>query len=221
VDRGIEEEALGWAEELLAALRAGDAAAWGGRLMAGTRLDDPAAAAFWERHGFAPGEHVEVNLLRRLDGPLPAAPLPAGWQVRPVAGPEEAEARAMAQRLVWHPWSVSRVSGNDYARLMALPGYHRDLDVVAVAPDGRIASYVNGWLDPRNGSGDLGPVGTLADYRQRGLARATLLACMAQMQARGMDRVCGSTGQRNAPALALYESLGFQRVNGFREYSRP
>jgi ribosomal protein S18 acetylase RimI-like enzyme len=43
---------------------------------------------------------------------------------------------------------------------------------------------------------------------------------MAQMQARGMDRACVSTGQHNGPALALYESLGFQRVNGFREYSR-
>jgi hypothetical protein len=72
VDRGIEEEALGWAEELLAALRAGNAAAWGGRLMAGARLDDPAAAAFLGAPWLAPASRG-VNLLRPAGRPLPAA----------------------------------------------------------------------------------------------------------------------------------------------------
>ena len=60
-------------------------------------------------------------------------------------------------------------SKDDYARLMRLPGYERDLDVVAVAPDGVIAAYVNGWTDPLNRIGDFGPVGARPAYRRQGL----------------------------------------------------
>jgi galactonate dehydratase len=74
--------------------------------------------------------------------------------------------RAAAQREVWQPWSVGKVSKDDYARLMRLPGYERDLDVVAVAPDGVIAAYVNGWTDPLNRIGDFGPVGARSAYRR-------------------------------------------------------
>jgi len=40
------------------------------------------------------------------------------------------------------------------------------------------------------------------------------------MQARGMDRVCISTGISNTPALRLYESIGFKGVNRYLEYIR-
>ena len=105
--------------------------------------------------------------------------------------------RAAAQREVWQPWTVGNVSDDDYARFMRLPGYHRDLDVVTVTPDGVIAAYVNGWIDPVNRIGDFGPVGALPAYRRQGLTRAALLEGLRRMQARGMDRVCISTGVSN------------------------
>jgi ribosomal protein S18 acetylase RimI-like enzyme len=101
---------------------------------------------------------------------------------------------------------------------MRLPGYDRDLDVVAVTPDGVIAAYVNGWIDPVNRIGDLGPVGARPAYHRQGLTRAVLLECLRRMKARGMDRVCVSTGVANAPALRLYESVGFKTVNTYLEY---
>jgi ribosomal protein S18 acetylase RimI-like enzyme len=126
--------------------------------------------------------------------------------------------RAAAEREVWQPWTVGNVSDDDYARLMRLPGYHRDLDVVAVTPDGVIAAYVNGWIDPVNRIGDFGPVGALPAYRRQGLTRAVLLEGLRRMQARGMDRVCVSTGETNTPARRLYESVGFKIVNQYLDY---
>lgn len=41
------------------------------------------------------------------------------------------------------------------------------------------------------------------------------------MQARGMNRVCVSTGVSNAPAIGLYESVGFKIANRYLEYLRP
>ena len=188
-------------------------------MVAGAREDNPERVTFLERHGFRRSEYSEVNTLRMLDEPIPESALPIGCRVRSVAADaRETSDRAAAHREVWQPWTVGNVSDDDYARFMRLPGYDRDLDVVAVAPDGVIAAYVNGWLDPVNRIGDFGPVGARPAYRRQGLTRAVLLECLRRMKARGMDRVCVSTGVPNTPALRLYESVGFEIVNRYLEY---
>ena len=149
-----------------------------------------------------------------------ASVLPAGCQIRAVADADDIPDRAAAQREVWHPWSVGNVTDSDYAYLMQLPGYHRDLDMVTITPDGVMASYVNGWIDPVNRIGDFGPVGARLAYRRQGLTRALLLEGLRRMQAHGMERVCVSTGVANTPALRLYESVGFRIVNEYHEFVR-
>jgi mycothiol synthase len=216
---GIETEALAWAETRLAELCRCDAGGWGGNLGSGARQDDVKRIAFLERHGFRyRGEFAEVNLLRSLDEPIPESALPAGFVVRAVAEAGEVSKRAAVQREVWHPWTVGEVSDGDYATLMRLPGYYRDLDVVAVTPEGVLAAYVNGWIDPVNRIGDFGPVGALPAYRRQGLTRAALLECLRRMRAHGMDRVCVSTSVSNTPARRLYESVGFRIVNRYLDY---
>ena len=218
---GIEAEALAWAEARLAELRRQDPRRWGGALVSGARQDNAERIAFLEAHGFRPGgPFSEVNMLRALAGSIPAPAVHPGWQVRAVAAEGEISRRAAAQRAVWLPWSVGEVSDDDYATFMRLPGYERELDVVAVSPVGVIASYVNGWLDPLNRIGDFGPVGALPAYRRQGLTRAVLLEALGRMRAAGMTRVCVSTGVSNTAAQRLYESVGFRVVNRYLEYVR-
>jgi mycothiol synthase len=219
--RGIEAEAMAWTKARLAELRQRDQKQWGGRLVSGSRQDNPQRIVFLEQHGFRlGGEFSEVNMIRSLDEPIPEAKIPAGCHVRAVETAEIPN-RAVAQRDVWQPWTVGNVTDDDYTAFMRLPGYHRDLDIVAVAPDGAIAAYVNGWIDPVNRIGDFGPVGARPAYRRQGLTRAVLLEGLRRMRARGMDRVCVSTGVSNTPARSLYESVGFQIVNRYLEYVRP
>ena len=216
---GIEEEALAWAERRLVELRERDPQQWGSNLVSGARQDNPKRNSFLEQHGFQiGGEFSEVNMICSLSGSLPEVIVPAGFQVRALAAQGEISNRAAAHRQVWQPWTVGNVSDDDYATFMRLPGYDRDLDVIAVAPDGVIAAYVNGWIDPLNRIGDFGPVGARTEYRRQGLARAVLLECMHRMQRCGMDRVSVSTGVTNEPALRLYESVGFTVVNTYLEY---
>jgi mycothiol synthase len=217
---GIETEALAWAERRLARLRKRDTKRWTGRLVSGARQDDAKRIAFLEQHGFQRGQYTEVNLLRSLDEPIPESTIPTGCQVRAVAGLGEVSNRAAAQREVWYPWTVGNVSGDDYALLMRLPGYNRDLDLVAATSGGVIAAYVNGWMDPANRIGDFGPIGALSAYRRQGLTRAVLLEGLRWMQAHGMDRVCVSTGDSNMPAQRLYESIGFKVVNRYLSYAK-
>jgi ribosomal protein S18 acetylase RimI-like enzyme len=217
---GIENEALDWAEARLAGLRRQDAQRWGAPLVSNARQDDAQRRAFLESKGFRRGAHVEVNMLRSLDQPIPQGPIPDGCHVRAVNGAMDVADRAAVQREVWHPWYVGKVGDGDYARLMRMPGYERDLDLVAVAPGGAIAAYVNGWIDPLNRIGDFGPVGARPAYRRRGLTRAVLIEGLRRMRARGMDRACVSTGESNALAIRLYESIGFAAVNTTIEYAK-
>jgi ribosomal protein S18 acetylase RimI-like enzyme len=187
--------------------------------VSGARQDNVKRIAFLEEHGFqVGGEFSEVNMIRSLEEPISEVTMPVGYQVRAMADVGEITNRAEAHREVWLPWTDGNVSNNDYAYFMQLPGYHRDLDVVAVTPDGIIAAFVNGWIDTLNQIGDLGEVGARLAYRQQGLTRAVLLECLHRMRARGMDRVCVSTGVSNTPAIRLYESIGFKIVNKYLEY---
>jgi ribosomal protein S18 acetylase RimI-like enzyme len=216
---GIETEAMAWAETFLTELRKRDAKQWGGSLVSGARQDNGRRRVFLGQHGFRySGEFAEVNMLRSLDEPIPDSVLPSGCQVRAVAEAGDISNRAAAHREVWQPWTDGNVSDEDYACFMQLPGYNRDLDVVTVTPDGVIAATVNGWIDPVNRIGNFGQVGALPAYRRRGLTRAALLEGLRRMQARGMDRVCISTGVSNIPAIRLYESIGFEMVNQYLDY---
>jgi len=149
---------------------------------------------------------------------IPQCAIPSGCQVRGLAAEEDTGDRAGAERDVWLPWTVGDITAGDYARLMRMPGYDRDLDIVCVASDGVIASHVNYWIDPVNRIGDFGPVGARPAYRRRGMTRAVLLEGLRRFAARGMDRACVSTGETNIPARSLYESVGFRIVNRYLDY---
>lgn len=218
---GIETEALAWAEARVVELRQRDLECWGGPLVSGAHQDDAQRIDFLEQNGFRlRGEFSEVNMLRSLSEPIPAPTAPSGFQLREVAE-TEAPLRAASHRAVWQPWTVGDISDDDYARFMQMPGYQRDLDITTVAPEGVFAAAVTGWLDPLNRIGDLGEVGTLPAYRRQGLMRPALLECLRRMQAYGMERACVSTGVENWPAIRLYESIGFEPVNQYLDYTKP
>ena len=217
---GIEDAAWDWVETRLADLRQRDAKLWGGHLVSGARQDNAKRIAFLEQHGFRYcGDFAEVNMLRSLDEPIPEAALPTGCRICSMAEISDISDRAAAHRDVWQPWTVGDVSDENYADFMRLPGYHRDLDIVAVAPDGVIAAYVNGWIDPVNRIGDFGPVGARLAYRRQGYARCARRSAPDEGTC-GMNRVCVSTGISNTPARNLYESVGFRVVNQYFDYVR-
>ena len=72
-------------------------------------------------------------------GLLPAQEPPAGFVVRGLAGEDEA-----AERVAHRP----EVTTERYRAFMQAPGYARDLDLVASAPDGRFGAYCICRIDP-------------------------------------------------------------------------
>lgn len=208
--QGLEEEAMEWATTHLAELRAREPVQWKRPLGTWSVHNDARRIAFLEKHGFARSEHSAAHLLRDLTEPIPAPVLPAGVVVRAITGPEEITNRAGAHREAFHP---SRVTDDEYARFMQLPGYDRELDLVAVAPDGIFGAYAMCWIDPVHGVGEFEPVGAREAYRRQGLTRAVLWEGLRRMQARGMRLARVSTGFTNTAAIRLYESVGLRVVN--------
>jgi mycothiol synthase len=105
--------------------------------------------------------------------------------------------------------------------VMTKPGYDPAREIVAEAPDGRIAAYTVYWTDARNKIGHFEPVGTHSDFRRRGLARAVMLRAMNQMQRDGITAATVHHLAENTPALRLYESIGFEKKHETLGFRRP
>ncbi|MFB9234661.1 GNAT family N-acetyltransferase [Plantactinospora siamensis] len=163
---------------------------------------------------FRTWDHIRERGL--ATAPADPAP-PAGFRIRP-ARLSDADGLAAARNASFHEdWT-----GDGFrSAVMTKPGYAPEQEIVAEAPDGRVAAYAVYWLDHRNAAGHFEPVGTAKDFRRRGLARAVMLAAMHRMRAAGMRAVSVNHDAANVPARRLYESLGFTRVAETYGFRRP
>lgn len=91
------------------------------------------------------------------------------------------------------------------------PSFRRELDLVAVAPDGNFAAYVGIPWDEMNRRGIFEPVCTHPDHQQRGLGKALMQEGLLRLKAMGALHVTVETGDM-IPANALYNSLGFTEI---------
>jgi ribosomal protein S18 acetylase RimI-like enzyme len=169
---------------------------------------DAAYTSLLQRHGFERGEWSTVRMRRGLDDAIPAPSPPVGTTIRPVRE-DEIEERVALHREAFHP---SRFTLEAYRRLRAAPGYRPDLDLVAVAPDGALASYCVGWLDPVNGIGLFEPVGTRPAMQRQGFGKAVTLDGLRRLRIAGAWVAYLHTGAAAEPAVKLYESVGFRIV---------
>jgi mycothiol synthase len=87
----------------------------------------------------------------------------------------------------------------------------QDLDLVAVAEDGRFAAYVGVPYDAYNQQGIFEPVCTHPDHQQKGLAKALMQEGLRRLRARGAINVVVETGDM-IPANRLYSGLGFTEM---------
>jgi ribosomal protein S18 acetylase RimI-like enzyme len=172
--------------------------------------DDADAVRTLERRGYSrPSDgRWYAHYVRELDAPI-ASPTPApGYSLRTISG-EDIHERVEVHRAVWDP---SRVTEESFRNVMASWPYRADLDCVAEAEDGGFASYVLCWYDEASRAGEFEPVGTRPDHRRRGLAAATCTFALRRLQDEGARVAVVYAGGRDedAPARALYESIGFR-----------
>jgi mycothiol synthase len=173
--------------------------------------DDMRQALLAER-GYVKEGWAEYQRRRTLDGPLPDHVPAAGYSVRALGEGAELLERCYASGLAFHPDDVSYAVNNRsdagwYRNIQNAPLYRRDLDIVAIAPDGAVASFCTVWFDDVTRSGAFEPVGTVPAHQRRGLGKAVMAEGLRRLQRIGATMAY--VGSYSAEAHRLYESMGF------------
>ncbi len=162
-----------------------------------------------------------------LTQPLPSAPSPPGyvlvsWQSRFRAAAAEVMWRANRDRpdaLIYPPLQtleecrdlVAKIATGRWGRFLprASPVALDDRgNVVALLLAGRIAY----------GKGYVFEVAVLPACQGVGLGKALVVGCLAECQAAGLSEVGLSVSLHNAPAMGLYQALGFRRVSCYSAF---
>jgi ribosomal protein S18 acetylase RimI-like enzyme len=154
-----------------------------------------------------------------LDEALPEPDLPSGWVLRPVAGEGEADMRRRASHAAFDSRMEATTHLQRYIDFMRSPVYVPERDLVAVAPDGTIASFMVWWGDDASGVAQIEPFGTHPDFHRRGIGRALLYHGLAEMRRAGM-RVARVCTDDDRPATGFYEGVGFRDVGRLRWWAQ-
>jgi mycothiol synthase len=179
-----------------------------------TMEDDEQLHRVLARQGFAEqpegGHSIEYNARRCLHGPIASAPLPDGFIVRSMGDLDELPKRSLASWRSFHPGESEDgcdQTGSWYRNVQRAPLYRRDLDVVAIAPNGDIASFALCYFDDVSRTGVFVLDGTAHQYQRLGLCKAAMTEALRRLQWLGAESAYVSWYE--APAGALYESVGF------------
>ncbi len=153
----------------------------------------------------------ECPRARDLSLPIPAAPLPMGYTIRAMLPTDDdARKRNEASWRAFHPDEPADTGfdGSSYRHIACEPLYRRDLDLVAEAPDGEIASFATVWYDDALRVCTFEPVGTAPAHQRKGLAKAVLAEGMRRAWAMGAQTASvGGGGASNPEADRLYASM--------------
>ena len=135
--------------------------------------------------------------------------LPDGFSIRPLAGENEVDACVQLHRAVFQ---TKNMTIEWRKRTLRHPEYISDIDLVAVAPDGRLAAFCACWLDKNSEipSGQVEPLGVHQDFRRLGLGRAILSEGLRRLYRLGARQTFVETDNYRNAAFHLYESTGFR-----------
>jgi GNAT superfamily N-acetyltransferase len=145
---------------------------------------------------------------RNLDSSIPNTPIPSGYAIRSMGDAKEYPARSWASWRAFHNDEPDENYDGDYswyANLQSAPLYRRDLDVIAVASDGSIASFCTIFYDDYTRSAVTVLVGTAAEHWQRGLGKAVITEGLRRLNEMGCTLVFSTAHEE--PADFLYHSV--------------
>ncbi len=177
-----------------------------------TTQDQDIRALVRRGYTLAPSDQFFLNMQRSLADLPPIPALPEGFMIRSI-GADDVAARAELHRLVWSSAGPTEAA---YEAMTRRWPYRADLDRVVVTPDGQMVAYLHGWYDEQARVGEFEPVGTLEEFRGRGLSRALGYSVLHAFHDLGGEyALVYARGDDGYPVpRQVYSALGF------REYSR-
>jgi mycothiol synthase len=201
----LEEQMISQAEEYLKTTsRRGDLVLWVW-LVSGDHIRQE----ILERRGYTHREDGDEHQWRRdLEETIPENPVREGYLIRSIGDVSELPSRSWASWRAFHPDEPDGKYDGEwswYNNIQAAPLYRRDLDLVAIAPDGEVAAFTTIWYDDVTRCGYFEPVGTMPEHQRQGLARSLLCEGMRRVKQSGATQVMTIGGE--PPANGLYQSV--------------
>jgi GNAT superfamily N-acetyltransferase len=207
LDRPLLKEMFAFAEERCLRRR-GKARGFRLRVPDGEAL----LASMVEERGYTRHEWQETAAALDLGadggGAPVAAGLPEGLRLVDGHGLEPA-AKALAHARAFgylDEKAFRRRAVKGFCLVPGLPDYRAELDLAAVDRDGGIASFCTLWLDGINCWAVLEPVGTVPEWRRRGLGEALIAEGTRRVRELGARRVLVFSGQE------FYRAIGFRAI---------
>lgn len=202
----LEEEMLNVAEEHLALIKPDGSH----KLYVWAPESDNLRQGLVGKYGYHKDDWPEYQWYRDLDVSISAGPIPSGYTIRSLGDGLELLERCYASGLGFHEGDIKiAVENRDdpawYHNIQTAPLYRRDLDLVAIAPDGAIAAFCTIWFDDVTRSAYFEPVATVPAHQRRGLGKALMTEGLRRLQRMGATRAF--VGGHSAAANALYRSV--------------
>ncbi|MFP3952430.1 MAG: GNAT family N-acetyltransferase [Candidatus Bathyarchaeia archaeon] len=165
-------------------------------------------------HSFTKDRTYGIFRLRDVEAPISAYELPEGFSVRS-ATPEDFDEIAVCIRQVFGhgEWFTEEIL-EETARASF---YHQDLDLVVVDEGGKIVSFCTFRFDPPSGITELEPMGTIEEYRCRGIGRALLCEGFRRLRSYNPSLLYIGGAADTPAANRLYYVTGFtEKIDLYR-----
>jgi ribosomal protein S18 acetylase RimI-like enzyme len=182
--------------------------------------DDEARISWLKQHGFRRQQRHLLHFQRSLSGALDGPPLPDGFRIRSSRGEEDARLRSVCSHGAFGSTKPFEEYWPRTLRFMRSPVYVPEHELFVIAPDGEIAAYCIIWTDELTKTGHFEPVGTHPDLQRKGLGKSLLFEGLRRLKAEGMNEADVCTNDDNPPAIALYGSVGFRKVEKLLTYRK-
>lgn len=162
-----------------------------------------------KRRGYTKGKSPEYQRRRSMDSFIPDFPTPEGYTIRALGDMDEHPARSWVSWKAFHPDEPDEnyQGWTWYRNVQRAPLYRRDLDLVAVAPNGEHAAFCTLWFDDVTRTAAFEPVGTHPAHQHRGLGKAIMAEGLRRV--RDLGATLCTVGSYGEIAGALYAALGF------------
>jgi mycothiol synthase len=179
-------------------------------LIVWVNADDSSTKDLLAREGYVRSKYSAEHMRRRfLAQPIPDPAPGGGYTVRALGDASELPARSWLSWKAFHPDEPDeKYQGWEwYRNVQRVPLYRRDLDIVAVAPDGELAAFCTVWFDDITRTAVFEPVGTHPEHQRRGLGKAVMSEGLRRAERLGAT--LATVSSYSTGAHALYHSMGF------------
>jgi len=167
--------------------------------------------AMLDRWGFVHENFRSLRYQRSLSEPIARYVFPQGFSYRCIEGEQEVDALVSMHRAAF---GTENMTVEERLAIMSAPQYDREMDLVAMAPNGELAAFCLCEIEAEKehiGYTDL--IGTRPQYQKLGLGKAIITIGLHILKKKGVKFVELGTSSENIAMQRLADALGFEVVS--------